>query len=361
VQTGCGFKRDWNGAKLWLAEHFIIGLIRVPFMERSPCILLVRLKSLGDVVFTLPAVHTLRTAFPQAHISYLVSKEYSALLEGFEDLDEIVTLDRNQFRRFNPFAVFSELTSVLRKLRQNRFSLAIDLQGYGETALLVRCSAAAERWGNTERLSRRWAYTRILPRNDDMHPIDANLDLLKHGGLQVGPVRNDFVLPRSASVAAGDFIKRHGLRLDRPTLFIQPFTSSPPKNWPLRNYLAFAEHWRNRGMQIVFGGGPSERLELEEARTSGFQVCAGAPILTSAGLMNLSTLIIGGDTGLLHLAVAMKKQVTMIMGSNARGSTHPYGRPDWTVLPESEKNLSTVSVDIVNEACFKALKEMGVI
>jgi len=328
-------------------------------MDQHRSILLVRLKSLGDVLFTLPAVSAVRTAFPHCRLSFLVSKEYGALLQGFREVDEVISLDRSRVRGLHPRKLVSELLSLFRRLRNGRFSLAIDLQGYGETALLVRSSGAKERWGNVQNLTRRWAYTRVVAKTDRIHPIECNLALLRHAGLDVVAPRNEYVLPETALAAARSFFQAQRLHTEQPTLFIQPFTSSEPKNWPLGNYLAVARYWEQRGMQVLFGGGPGDRPALERVRESGFSISAGVPLLTSAGLANLATLVIGGDTGLLHLAVAMNKRVLMLMGSNSPGSTHPYQQPHWTVLPDRGAPLSSIPVENVNEGCVKALAEMG--
>ena len=103
-------------------------------MEGERDILLVRLKSFGDVVLTLPAVHALRAAFPQARIAFLTSKELAPLLEGFKEVDTVLTLDRARFRWFSPGGIILETFGVLRKLRARPFSLVIDFQGYGARA-----------------------------------------------------------------------------------------------------------------------------------------------------------------------------------------------------------------------------------
>ena len=76
--------------------------------------------------------------------------------------------------------------------------------------------------------------------------------------------------------------------------------------------------------------------------------------------MNLSTLILGGDTGLLHLAVAMDKRVIMIMGSISPGSSHPFQHREWTVTPAQGQFVATITADATNEACDQALAELGV-
>ena len=57
-------------------------------------ILLIRLKAIGDVIFTLPAVSALREHFPAAKITFLTSKENATLLRGFPQVSEVIALDR---------------------------------------------------------------------------------------------------------------------------------------------------------------------------------------------------------------------------------------------------------------------------
>src|SRR5271170_6413297 len=63
-------------------------------MPAEKNILLIRLKSIGDVLFTLPAVHVVRENFPAAKLHFLVSREYTPLLRGFGEIDGIIPLNR---------------------------------------------------------------------------------------------------------------------------------------------------------------------------------------------------------------------------------------------------------------------------
>jgi ADP-heptose:LPS heptosyltransferase len=321
-------------------------------------ILLMRLKSMGDVVFTLPAVHLLREAFPRARIIFLVSAENAPLLEGFREVDETIALNRARYRRGNPLHILTETFTLFRRLRRGRFSLAVDFQGYGETAWLMWLSGAPQRWASVHATPRHWAYTRSFRCDYRVHPIEWNLSVLHQCGLRPGTVRNKFVLPDRGLDEARAFFTAHRLALDRPTLFIQPFTSSPQKNWPLDRYCAVARHWRERGRQVLFAGGPAERVALQPVREAGFPISAGERLLiTNAGLMKLSTLTLGGDTGMLHLAVAMDQRVVMIIHSTRPGRTFPFQHRDWTVTPSAGEALSAISPETVIAASERALAE----
>jgi ADP-heptose:LPS heptosyltransferase len=321
-------------------------------------VLFVRFKSIGDVIFSLPAVWQVRENFPDARIVFLTSREHAGLLRGFSEVDEIIEVDRGIFRQGNPWKILCATAGLIRRLRREKFSLAVDLQGFVETAALTWCSGAPQRWGNVYNKGRRWAYTHSVTRDYGLHPINWNLFLLRQCGLETKAIRNEFILPDDAIQSAHDFFAANQLLPDKRTLFIQPFTSSPGKNWPLAGYLAVAQHWRERGLQVLFGGGPGERAALESARAAGFVVSAGVPLLVSAGLMKLSTVVLGGDTGMPHLALALGKRVVIIMHSNQPGNCIPFQHADWTVTPAEGQLVASISREAVNIACAKSLSEL---
>ena len=313
-------------------------------------ILIIRLKSIGDVVLTLPAVHALREHFPASSITFLTSKENVPLLRGFRDVNEVIALDRAALRGGNPLKIVREISGLLRRLRAGRFDLVVDLQSYGETAWLTRLTGAAERWGTTYSTGRKWAYTRSLPRNHNIHAAADHLELLRHGGLSTDQIQNQFLLPADALAGARNFFAEQNLDPARPTLFIQPFTGMTHKNWPLDNYLAVARHWRERGVQIILGGGPGDGAVLDPARREGFVVSAGVPLLVTGGLLQLSTLVLGGDTGALHLAVAEGRRVLMLMHHVTPGSPVPFQHPDWVLVAPRPVAIADISVADVNSA-----------
>ena len=328
-------------------------------MSGSVNILLIRLRSMGDILFTLPAVHLIRETFPSARITFLVSKEYAPLLEGFRDVDTVIAIDRTRFKRPNPQAIITETFSVLRQVRRGKFSLAVDFHGHGETGLLAWCSGAPQRVGLVSHATRNWAYTKVLRPDRRLHPAQRNLSLLQECGLQPARIHNEFALPAGALDEAAQFLRTRGVSSAKPSLFIQPFTSTPFKDWPLNRFLEVAQFWRSRGRQVIFGGGPADLATLEPVRQAGFPVSAGVPLLVTAGLIKLSSLVLGSDTGILHLAVAMGKRTVMAMVSAKPGNCHPFQHPDWTVVPPEEgQPISSISTDTVNEACARAFAEV---
>lgn len=325
-------------------------------MSAPDNILLIRLKSIGDVVLTLPAVNVVRNNFPAAKITVLTSRENVALLAGFPEVDEVMVLDRAALRSPNPFRVIGEFFGLLRQLRARKFDLVVDFQGYGETAWLTRITGAAQRWGSVHKNSRSWAYTVARPRADRLHPTDGYIQLLQDSGLKIGNAPNDFQLPAAALADAQKFLADQKITA-QPVLFLQPFTSSPHKDWPLANYLALARDFKARGGAVIFGGGPADRVRLEPARAEGFTIAAGQPLLVTGGLMKLSKLVIGGDTGAVHLAVALGQRVVMLVHRFDPGTPVPFGHEDWAIRPlQRGDHIQTITVERVLAAYQAALQ-----
>jgi ADP-heptose:LPS heptosyltransferase len=313
-------------------------------------ILLIRWKAIGDVVFTLPALRCIRSNYPDSRITYLTSPEFTSLIKSFAAADEILPVDRARLRRFYNGGL-KELSNLMRAIFRTRYDLVVDLQGYGETAWLSWLTRAPERWGLVHRPSRAWAYTRAVRRDDKAHTVDAYLKCLAECGLETTPVQNVFQLPSEKQIEAEKLFFEFGLKPAQPTIFIQPFTSTPYKDWPLDKWLSLARRLRDLEIQVLFGGGPSDRARLAPATLENFPVAAGTDLLTSCSLAARCAVVIGSDTGLLHLANAAGCRVVLMMHQNAKES--PYGHPDRVLTPRragvpvAEIELDTVLAEIL--------------
>ena len=218
-------------------------------------ILVIRWKSIGDVAFTLPAVNRIRDNFPDARMTFLVSKENAFVVEGFEAVDRIWTVDRAALKEGRYLAGVASFLGLLRQIRRERFDLVVDFQAYGETALMARISGAKERWGNAKPSLRSRAYTRNYTEGRRIHPASRHLAMLEAFGLQATPVRNDQRLESRFLDEARRHLESQGIRAGTRLVYFQPCTSAVAKNWPMDRYLAVAGWLRERGIASVFGGG----------------------------------------------------------------------------------------------------------
>src|SRR5947209_1139546 len=135
-------------------------------------ILLVRLRQIGDVVFTTPAIHALRRAFPDAHLTYIVEPAAAPVVVNNPHLDEVIVAPRVR-------GVLGDL-ALGRRLRAARYDLAIDFHGGPRASLLTWSSGAPVRIGY-EVAGRSWMYTRRVARPRALrarHSVENQWDLL---------------------------------------------------------------------------------------------------------------------------------------------------------------------------------------
>jgi ADP-heptose:LPS heptosyltransferase len=321
-------------------------------------ILVIRLSSIGDILFTLPAVNVLRDNFPDSKITYLTRKVNAPLLGGFAAVDAVQELDHDLFHTRDFFRILPYTGQLWRRLRRERFDLVVDFHGIAESGLMGRLVQAPKRWGiRRKEAIRGRMYTFSAPPAAS-HPVDINLELLRKAGLSAGTLNNRFHLPPEALTEAKKLYWEWGLTEDRPLVFIQPFTNHLNKNWPLDYYLKYAAFLTGQGIQVVFGGGPSDRKKLERA-ASTYPVAAGkADLLTSGGLMSLSNLVVGGDTGMLHLATALGKRVVMLIRASDQNRFYPYGHQDWIITPIPNSDVASIPVAQLITATMQSWTEV---
>src|SRR4029079_17075460 len=138
-------------------------------------ILLVRLRQIGDVAFTTPAIHALRTRFPEAHLTYIVEPAAAPVVARNPHLDNLIVAPRHRGWR----AAIADL-SLGRELRAQHFDIAIDFHGGPRASLLTWLRRAPTRIGY-QIAGRAWMYTIRVPRSRELrrrHSVENQWDLL---------------------------------------------------------------------------------------------------------------------------------------------------------------------------------------
>ena len=116
-------------------------------------ILLIRLRLIGDVVFTTPIIRALKRAMPDAQLAYLVERESAAVVEGNPHLDEVIVIPRSR-----GLSRIADDVRLAWRLRRRRFDLVIDMHGGPRSGWLTLATGAPQRIGY-ENPGRGWMYT----------------------------------------------------------------------------------------------------------------------------------------------------------------------------------------------------------
>lgn len=314
-------------------------------------ILVIRWKSIGDVVFALPPVNALRARFPQARITFLVSRENVFVPEGFQAVDRVWSIDRDALRSRRFLQGWLGTARLLSAVRSAGFSLVVDLQGYGETACFTRWSGAPERWGYRAGGLRRRAYTFSMERPEGAHPVQGHLDLLSRAGLGSFEPVNAFHVPPPLEARAMRFLGERGIGVATPWAYLQPFTSAEAKNWPLERYLRLATSLRRGGCRLLWGGGERDMAAMLAAGVPGQELLSGVARPVVAALLKHAGVVVGGDTGFIHLAVALGRPVVM-MGN--RRMVLPWS-PNGIALRAATDSIADVQLEDVMDGVARQL------
>src|ERR1700688_2517218 len=168
---------------------------RVAMSKREERFLVVRLTALGDILHTVPAVAALRAAHASAKIDWVVERKWAPVLEGSPAINEVIAFDRRSAWG---------LIECVQRLRENRYTCAIDFQGLYKSSILAALSGAARRIG----FDRSWAreagaamlYTeRVIPTG--RHVAELNYSLAEKAGAS-RPVVPEYPLRVPAGGAA---------------------------------------------------------------------------------------------------------------------------------------------------------------
>ena len=195
-------------------------------------ILLVRLRLIGDVVFTTPIIRALRRHDPCARLSYVVEPAAEPVLRNNPHLDELIVVPRRR-----GLARVTDDLAMARTLRRRRFDLAIDLHGGPRSAWLTWASGAPRRIGYTIQ-GRAWMYTDRIPRPPDLgssHSVENQLALLEPLGIgPPNPVDDGVEMADDpdAATRVDERLRAAGVSPAHPLIVLHVSAGNPFRRWP---------------------------------------------------------------------------------------------------------------------------------
>jgi lipopolysaccharide heptosyltransferase II len=307
-------------------------------------ILLVRLREIGDVVFTTPALRAIREHFAGAHLSYLVEPAAAPVVQNNPHLDSVIVAPRGRGIR----GLLADL-SLGARLRRSGFDLAIDFHGGPRASLLTWLSGAPTRVGYTV-AGRSWLYTHAVPRSRQLlprHSVENQWDLLTAVG--VGPPDPERfpveMIPDPATVLAVESrLSQHAVPLDARIVIIHVSAGNPFRRWPLDSFAAVAADLaRNDQTYVIFTCGPSERDVLNQVIDRARQrLPAGAqPRIVDCGefslielraLLDRAALYVGGDSGPMHIASTTHTPMVSLYGPTLPERSRPWRSANWPAI-----------------------------
>lgn len=286
-------------------------------------ILIVKTSSLGDVVHMMPALADVRRAHPQAHIAWLVDEMYAPLVRMVPAVDEVVEVSWRRWRRgLHAAGAWRELHRFGVRLRRRRYDVIVDTQGLVHSGMMARL-ARGVRHGYDAKSAR--------------EPLAATLYDVCHDVSRTLPavVRNR----RLAGLALGHAVPEelhYGLKpawqlptRGTPYALLVHATAQPRKAWPEAAWCRLGERLAERGIRAVIPAGSEAERARSVAIAEAVPHALALPIHSLERTVDLimgASLVVGVDTGLVHLAAALGVPTVAVFVASDPALTAPIGQ-----------------------------------
>ena len=317
-------------------------------------ILLIRLRLIGDVIFTTPIPRALKRVFPDAHLTYLVEPAAAPVVAHTPSVDDVMIVPR---RRGAQRIV--DDGKLAWRLRQRRFDLVLDLHGGPRSSWLAFATGAPQRIGYAIK-GRSWMYTTAVARPRELrarHSVVNQWDLLEAIRLGPGdarrygagswpggaadPIRDAVEMPLdpAADRAIGRRLEAAGVDSAHELVVAHVSAGNPFRRWPEPHFTSVLTALAKAGPQrrIIVSSGPSDREAANRitaaARTAlgpdaGRIVAFGEFDLAELrALVGRSRLFVGGDSGPLHIAATTRTPVVGLYGPTLAERSAPWRDP----------------------------------
>ncbi|MDR3709574.1 MAG: glycosyltransferase family 9 protein [Capsulimonadaceae bacterium] len=345
----------------------------------------------GDIAMGTPVLSALRSAYPDAHITWVVEPGGSQMIDAHPDVDDILIWHGSFWKLLTRNGIFPALIyymfKVRRQLLARKYDIFISFQPE-EWPLFAKAVAAPESigvfdtfWqysGATSTSKNVALYRHAFTRADlPAHRADQYRLALRALGLSSDcPSAMSLGYTSEDRDAVGRYLAKAGIAGAARIALIAPKTGWPSKCWPLERYAELSDRLVAAGLNVVLIGGVKDSDAL--TRVAG---AMSKPPLIAAGTLSLremmalvhrAELVVSGDTGPMHIAAAFGTPFVALFGPTSPDAyaprstsgvviakTVPCGPCERKVCPMTgegfEKCMRLITVDEVHLACVKMI------
>ncbi len=297
-----------------------------------PKILLIKLRSIGDVVYNTAVYTPLKRCFPDSHLTVLVEKPSYDLVRNHPDVDEVLCFQKGSFWRQLKFYW---------KLFFKNYDMAIDMHEGTRGAIMCFLTRAPFRVGH-KHAKRSFFYNVKLEFQDlePKFPLDYQVALIKKLGASFDQVAPVIHLREASRENARKILLEKGIRPDEPYCIIHPGTSKIYNQWQYEKFASLVSILSSRyGLQVILTGGPGE----EDQSQAVIERIQDAPFtFIMADLQELAVITEGArfavchNGGYMHLSSVLKTPVIALFGSIHPRVWRPLGARDVVVYKQVE-------------------------
>jgi heptosyltransferase-3 len=291
-------------------------------------VLVVRLRSIGDTVLSTPSLLALRRFLPDARIDVLLEEWCAPVLEGFEAVDNVLTVQKTGESRFK----------TAWQIRRNKYDVAFNLHGGTTGTFFVRASGAHHRVGFAN-YQYSFLYNHLLSSSADFwqqektHSAEQQLALLGSVGVPVEDrPKSRLNVTDKARISIEEKLNNSlPPNSQSPLALVHPVAAFETKQWATENFARVAEFLSGKGLSVIAVATPKEKDVLAKLKTAARTPVTifdelSLPEITA--LASKARIFVGNDSGIAHIAAAVETPSVVIFGSSNRAHWSP-----WTDAP----------------------------
>jgi heptosyltransferase-3 len=291
-------------------------------------ILVIKFGGIGDILLSTPVLPNLRAYFPNAVINFLSLSHSRDILDENPYISRVLTYDPGEDSSW----------CLIKNIRKQKYDLIIDLYGNPRTALITYLSGAKYRFGFSFR-GRQYAYNITREgRGGIVHNVEFNLDALDTLGIPI--INKGLYIP--INIVHRDFADEFFTKNDlyaKPAIGITLTGGWEAKKYKQDDYIELMKMINNLYDVnfILLWGNQKEKEEADYIHSKVPEntfIIPDSPIRYLAALIEKCSLIIGNDSGPLHLAVAVGTPVLGIYGPTNPKLQGPFGEKNITIVKE---------------------------
>lgn len=291
-------------------------------------ILLIKLSAMGDTILMTPAIRNLRQFLPKANIQMIVTRVNKDVLKDCPYLNSLILLDLEKIVK-KPWL----LLSFVRLLRKEYFDLALDFdQWLRISPLLAFLSGAEQRIGfQTTGQHRDQTYTKQVAHDAEKHEVECFLDLLRALDIPIKDKDPELWIRKSSGNQVNKKLADWGIGKGEILIGIHPGCGSHgfPRQWPAEYYLELITKLQaeQRGKIILTGGSQEKELVARIAAKLENKpvVAVGWDLSETIALIKKFKVLVCGNTGVMHIAAAVKTPVVALHGPTNPKKWGPWG------------------------------------
>jgi len=292
-----------------------------------PGILIIKTSSLGDVVHQMPAITDARKHLPNARLTWVVEEAFAPLAKLHPAVDDVIPVSTRRWRtQLLKSSTWTEISQFKARLAAIDPEITIDTQGLIRSAIIARMANGPRHGYDAASIREPMAsffYDVKHKVAREQHAVFRNRMLT---GLSLGYALND---------GTNYGLKKPPKNDDAPYAVLLHGTSRAAKEWREVDWIGTGQWLRSQGLDVVLPwGSEAERLRCERlaAAIPGARVLERQPLDATAKVIANASLVIGVDTGLLHLAAAYGVPLIAVFLATDPGLTGPVGSGSITVI-----------------------------